>query len=162
MAGTFLVLVTLPAVAFQQANPLLLTAVGEFVVKNVVLLSAGLVVASGVRPLRARRAEAWPGVPTRGHRQEEEGWPGDRPPAASWRRVPWRWSLRRALPARPGDRPHRSKRLRPANWIDGGGSDRRRWPGRVPPPGEQGSQSSRVFDPLSQIGFGWNRYGLWG
>jgi putative oxidoreductase len=58
MAGTFLVLVTLPAVAFQQANPLLLTAVGEFVVKNVVLLSAGLVVASGVRPLRARGAEA--------------------------------------------------------------------------------------------------------
>jgi putative oxidoreductase len=51
MAGTFLVLLTLPDVAFQGANPLVLTAVGEFVVKNLVLLSAGLVVASGVKPL---------------------------------------------------------------------------------------------------------------
>jgi hypothetical protein len=42
--------------------------------------------------------------------------------------------------------------------IGGGGSDRRRWPGRVPPPGEQGSQSSRVSDPPSQIGFGWKRF----
>lgn len=56
MAGTFLVLVALPDVAFQGANPLLLTAVGEFVVKNVVLLTSGLVVASGVEPLRAGAA----------------------------------------------------------------------------------------------------------
>jgi putative oxidoreductase len=53
MAGTFLVLITLPDVAFQGANPLVLTAVGEFVVKNLVLLTAGLVVASGVKPLGA-------------------------------------------------------------------------------------------------------------
>jgi putative oxidoreductase len=53
MAGTFLVLIALPDVAFQAANPLVLTAVGEFVVKNLVLLTAGLVVASGVKPLRA-------------------------------------------------------------------------------------------------------------
>jgi uncharacterized membrane protein YkgB len=57
MAGTFLVLLTLPDVAFQGANPLVLTAVGEFVVKNLVLLSAGLVVASGVKPLRGRTAD---------------------------------------------------------------------------------------------------------
>jgi uncharacterized membrane protein YkgB len=57
MAGTFLVLITLPDVAFQGANPLALTAVGEFVVKNLVLLTAGLVVASGVRPLRAGTAD---------------------------------------------------------------------------------------------------------
>jgi putative oxidoreductase len=56
MAGTFLVLIALPDVAFQGANPLVLTAVGEFVVKNLVLLTAGLVVASGVKPLRARAA----------------------------------------------------------------------------------------------------------
>jgi putative oxidoreductase len=56
MAGTFLVLITLPDVAFQGANPLVLTAVGEFVVKNLVLLSAGLVVAAGVKPLRATAA----------------------------------------------------------------------------------------------------------
>jgi uncharacterized membrane protein YkgB len=56
MAGTFLVLITLPNVAFQGASPPVLTAVGEFVVKNLVLLSAGLVVASGVKPPRARAA----------------------------------------------------------------------------------------------------------
>jgi putative oxidoreductase len=52
MGGTFLVFITLPDVVFQGSNPLALTAVGEFVVKNLVLLTAGLVVASGVRPLR--------------------------------------------------------------------------------------------------------------
>lgn len=57
MAGTFLVLISLPDVAFQGANPLVLTAVGEFVVKNLVLLSAGLVVASGVEPPRARTVD---------------------------------------------------------------------------------------------------------
>jgi putative oxidoreductase len=57
MAGTFLVLIALPEVAFEGANPLVLTTVGEFVVKNLVLLSAGLVVASGVKPVRARAAQ---------------------------------------------------------------------------------------------------------
>jgi putative oxidoreductase len=57
MAGTFLVLITLPNVAFEGSNPLLLTAVGEFVVKNLVLLTAGLVVASGLKPLGARTAD---------------------------------------------------------------------------------------------------------
>ena len=58
MAGTFLVLISLPDVAFQGANPLVLTAVGEFVVKNLVLLTAGLVVASGLKPLGARTADS--------------------------------------------------------------------------------------------------------
>ena len=49
MAGTFLVLVIQPDVAFTDGNPLLLTTEGEFVVKNLVLLSAGLVVGSTVR-----------------------------------------------------------------------------------------------------------------
>ena len=48
MAGTFLVLVLRPDIAFQQGNPLLLTAEGEFVIKNLVLISAGLVVGSTV------------------------------------------------------------------------------------------------------------------
>ena len=56
MGGTFLVLITLPEVAFEGANPLVLTTVGEFVVKNLVLLSAGLLVASGIQPARARTA----------------------------------------------------------------------------------------------------------
>jgi putative oxidoreductase len=58
LGGTFLVLVLLPEVAFEGDNPLMLTVVGEFVVKNLVLLSAGIVVASHVRPLRATRASA--------------------------------------------------------------------------------------------------------
>ncbi|MGH2578663.1 MAG: hypothetical protein ACRDG9_13085, partial [Actinomycetota bacterium] len=52
MAGTFLVLVLLPDIAFDQDNPLVLSIVGEFVIKNLVLLSAGIVVASGVNPPR--------------------------------------------------------------------------------------------------------------
>ncbi|WP_371635305.1 hypothetical protein OHB11_08545 [Streptomyces zaomyceticus] len=43
LCGTFAVLVLTPSVAFTHSNPLLLTLVGEFVVKNVVLL-AGVVV----------------------------------------------------------------------------------------------------------------------
>jgi uncharacterized membrane protein YkgB len=57
MAGTFLVLITLPDVAFEGGNPFLLTAVGEFVVKNLVLLTAGLAAASRIRPLRATSAD---------------------------------------------------------------------------------------------------------
>jgi len=49
MAGTFLVLVLRPDIAFQHGNPLLLTTEGEFVIKNLVLISAGLVVGSTVR-----------------------------------------------------------------------------------------------------------------
>ena len=54
MVGTFLVLVVQPDIAFQRGNPLLLTVEGEFVVKNLVLLSAGMVVGSSVTPLRQR------------------------------------------------------------------------------------------------------------
>lgn len=49
MAGTFLVLVLRPELAFQAGNPLLLTTIGEFVVKNLVLIAAGLVIGSTVR-----------------------------------------------------------------------------------------------------------------
>ncbi|MBA2427312.1 MAG: DoxX family membrane protein [Actinobacteria bacterium] len=52
MAGTFLVLVLQPDVAFQGGNPLLLTTEGEFVIKNLVLLSAGLVLGSHLRRIR--------------------------------------------------------------------------------------------------------------
>ncbi|HEY3247818.1 MAG TPA: DoxX family membrane protein [bacterium] len=53
MAGTFLVLLLRPDLAFQQGNPLLLTTTGEFVIKNLVLIAAGLVVGSTVRRGRA-------------------------------------------------------------------------------------------------------------
>lgn len=49
MAGTFLVLILRPGVAFQDNNPLLLTTMGEFVIKNLVLIAAGLVIGSTVQ-----------------------------------------------------------------------------------------------------------------
>ena len=51
MAGTFLVLVMHPDVAFRDGNPLLLTVEGEFVIKNLVLLSAALVIGSRLAPI---------------------------------------------------------------------------------------------------------------
>lgn len=53
MLGTFLVLVLLPEVSFEDGNPLLLTVEGEFVIKNLVLLSAGMVVGATVRARKA-------------------------------------------------------------------------------------------------------------
>ena len=49
MAGTLLVLVLQPHIAFQGGNPFLLTTEGEFVVKNLVLIAAGLVVGGTVQ-----------------------------------------------------------------------------------------------------------------
>ena len=49
MAGTFVTFLILPNVTFQHGNPLLLTVEGEFVVKNLVVISAALVVGSTVR-----------------------------------------------------------------------------------------------------------------
>ena len=54
MAGTFLILVLEPSLSFQHGNPLLLTVMGEFVVKNLVLVTAGFVVAGQIAPARAR------------------------------------------------------------------------------------------------------------
>jgi len=62
MAGTFLVLILLPDIAFQDGNPLKLTVEGEFVVKNLVLLSAGLVVGSMVRRDRESLVARQPAV----------------------------------------------------------------------------------------------------
>lgn len=58
MLGTFLVFVILPDVAFRHGNPLLLTVEGEFVVKNLVLLAAGMVVGSRVNPIAGRAASS--------------------------------------------------------------------------------------------------------
>jgi putative oxidoreductase len=48
MLGTFVVFLVLPDVAFQDGNPLMLTVEGEFVLKNLVLLSAAMVVGAEV------------------------------------------------------------------------------------------------------------------
>jgi uncharacterized membrane protein YkgB len=45
MAGTFVALLLAPALFFHHGNPLWLTAEGEFVMKNMVLVAAGLVIA---------------------------------------------------------------------------------------------------------------------
>jgi len=55
MVGTFLTFLVLPEVTFRRGNPLLLTVEGEFVVKNLVLISAALVVGTTVRRKGARR-----------------------------------------------------------------------------------------------------------
>jgi uncharacterized membrane protein YkgB len=55
MAGTFLSLIILPDRAFQDGNPFLLDVTGEFIVKNLVLIAAGLVIGSTVRKGDARR-----------------------------------------------------------------------------------------------------------
>jgi uncharacterized membrane protein YkgB len=57
LSGTLLVLVTQPHVAFQDGNPLMLTMTGEFVVKNLVLMAAGLVLATA-STVRATASDA--------------------------------------------------------------------------------------------------------
>jgi uncharacterized membrane protein YkgB len=57
MAGTFLVFVTQPGEAFEDGNPLLLTTLGEFVAKNLVLMAAGLVIGSRVATAREQALE---------------------------------------------------------------------------------------------------------
>jgi putative oxidoreductase len=74
LAGTFLVLVVRPDVAFVDGNPLLLRVEGEYVVKNLVLLAATAALALhalGTRPVAPtdhRFADAQDpegGIPTR-------------------------------------------------------------------------------------------------
>ena len=55
MAGTFLVLMLRPDLAFEHDNPLLLTVEGEFVIKNLVLIASGLVIGSTVRQNREEK-----------------------------------------------------------------------------------------------------------
>ena len=49
MAGTFLVLIINPGESFVDGNPLLLSTIGEFVIKNLVLIAAGIVIGTTVR-----------------------------------------------------------------------------------------------------------------
>ncbi len=58
MVGTMLTFVMLPDVMFEGYNPLLITVEGGYVAKNVVLLVAGMVVASQLQPSRPRSQEA--------------------------------------------------------------------------------------------------------
>lgn len=49
MVGTFLPLLLLPAITFQSGNPLLLTLEGQYIVKNLLIISAALVIGATVR-----------------------------------------------------------------------------------------------------------------
>jgi uncharacterized membrane protein YkgB len=49
IAGTFQVFILLPRVAFQNGNPLFPTLEGQYAIKNLVLITAGLVIGSTVR-----------------------------------------------------------------------------------------------------------------
>lgn len=53
MAGTFLTMLVRPDLTFADGNPLKLTTNGEFIIKNLVLISAGLVILATVRQARA-------------------------------------------------------------------------------------------------------------
>ena len=59
MTGTFVALLLAPAFFFHHSNPLWLTVEGEFVIKNMVLVAAGLVIAGHeVAPLCEREKAA--------------------------------------------------------------------------------------------------------
>jgi uncharacterized membrane protein YkgB len=59
MAGTFLALLFAPVLFFNNGNPLWLTVEGEFVMKNMVLVAAGLVIAGHeMKPLVVREKTA--------------------------------------------------------------------------------------------------------
>ncbi len=48
MLATFLSVVTQPSMVFQNGNPLLLSVYGEFLLKNFVLIAAGLTIVSAL------------------------------------------------------------------------------------------------------------------
>ena len=54
LAGTLTVFLMAPHVTFQDGKPWLLTTEGEFIVKNLVLISAGLVIGSTVSPKQSK------------------------------------------------------------------------------------------------------------
>lgn len=62
LAGTFAALLLGPGLFFHHGNPLWLTVEGEFVMKNMVLVAAGLVIAGHeIQPLGGReKADAYP------------------------------------------------------------------------------------------------------
>lgn len=53
LVGTFLALVMQPNITFQHGNPFLLTTEGEFVIKNLVFIAAGLVIAARFQKSRS-------------------------------------------------------------------------------------------------------------
>ena len=44
MTGTFLPLVILPEITFQNGNPLLPTLEGQYIIKNIIIITAALII----------------------------------------------------------------------------------------------------------------------
>tara|TARA_B100000674_G_scaffold472021_1_gene461426 strand:- start:23 stop:331 length:309 start_codon:yes stop_codon:yes gene_type:complete len=44
MGGTFLPLIILPEVTFQDSNPLLPTLEGQYIIKNIIIITASLII----------------------------------------------------------------------------------------------------------------------
>lgn len=55
MCGTFLTIVTRPDLLFEHGNPLLLSVNGEFLLKNLVLIAAGLAIVGSVPKARGEK-----------------------------------------------------------------------------------------------------------
>ncbi len=62
MVGTFFTMIVRPELAFTNGNPFVLSTDGEFILKNLVLISAGFVILGTVR--KAGSSEALPEVLT--------------------------------------------------------------------------------------------------
>jgi uncharacterized membrane protein YphA (DoxX/SURF4 family) len=60
LAGTFATFAMAPGLMFSDGNPLLLTADGEFVAKNIVLIAAALVLLTHTSPSTARSSVPMP------------------------------------------------------------------------------------------------------
>jgi len=57
MLGTFLTVVTRPAMLVQNGNPLVLSVYGEFLLKNLVLIAAGLTIASSIPKAQQKKRQ---------------------------------------------------------------------------------------------------------
>ena len=68
IAGTFQIFFLLPGETFQSGNPLRPTLEGQYAIKNIVLITAGLVIGSTVRQTRIGR-----GRPGNGDRDSRTG-----------------------------------------------------------------------------------------
>lgn len=52
MVGTFMPLVFLPEITFQNRNPLLLTLEGQYIIKNVLIISGALVIGGDLHKIK--------------------------------------------------------------------------------------------------------------
>ena len=54
MTGTFMPLVILPEVTFQNSNPLLPTLEGQYIIKNIIIITAALIIGRSYLKLKLR------------------------------------------------------------------------------------------------------------